>query len=68
MNVYKLKKWKIRGKKVINTGIRLVIRRGATEDEWEIPLSRPNAIEGNHGIWFHRLAKNAELALKAKKP
>lgn len=67
MNVLKLKKWKIRGKKAVKTRIRLVIRRGATEDEWEIPMSRLKAIADNHRMWFHRSTKNAELALKAKK-
>lgn len=67
MNVLKLKKWKIRGKKAVKIGIRLVIRRGAKEDEWEIPLSRPKTIEDNHRMWFHRSTKNAKLVLKAKK-
>jgi hypothetical protein len=45
MNISNLKKVEIRGKKVVKTGIRLVIRRGSTKEEWVIPLSRPKIEE-----------------------
>ena len=57
MDIPNPKKVEIRGKKVVNNGARLVIRRGATEEECEIPLSHPGVIEGNHRRWFPQSAR-----------
>ena len=56
MDIPKPEKGKPGAKKVVRTGIRLVIS-GATEDEWEIPLSRPKIAEVNRRRWVHRLAR-----------
>jgi len=52
MDISDLEKGEPRGKKVVKTRVRLVIREGATEDELEIPLFRPEVVKGKRRKWF----------------
>ena len=52
MDISDLEKGETRGKKVVKTKVRLVIREGATEDELEIPLFRPEVVKGKRRKWF----------------
>jgi len=53
MDIPDLEKGETRGKKVVKTKVRLVIREGATEDELEIPLFRPEMVKGKRRKWFN---------------
>jgi len=52
MDIPDLEKGETRGKKVVKTKVRLVIREGAMEDELEIPLFRPEMVKGKRRKWF----------------
>jgi len=52
MDISDLEKGEPRGKKVVKTRVRLVIREGAKEDELEIPLFRPEMVKGKRRRWF----------------
>jgi hypothetical protein len=59
VNILHIKKLKIKRKKMVETGARLVIYSGAMMEGWEILLSKPESIEGNHSTWVQKSTRKA---------
>jgi len=59
VNILHITKLEIKRKKIVETGARLVIYSGAMMEGWEILLSRPGSIEGNHSTWFQKSTRKA---------
>jgi hypothetical protein len=59
VNILHIKKLENKRKKIVETGARLVIYSGAMMEGWEILLSRPDSIEGNHSTWFQKSTRKA---------
>jgi len=57
MNIPNLEKWEIRRKKAVKTVTRLVIRRGAKEEEWELPMRNHKVEDIGHRRWHNRRAR-----------
>jgi hypothetical protein len=52
MDISDLEKGESRGKKIVKTKVRLMIREGSMEDELEIPLFRPEMVKEKRRKWF----------------
>ena len=59
VNILHIKKIGNQEKKIVETGARLVIYSGAIMEGWEILLSRPESIEGNHSTWVQKSTRKA---------
>jgi len=52
MDISNPEKREVRDEEVVKTKVRLVIRRGAKEDELEIPLFHPKMVKRDRRKWF----------------